>query len=127
VSAEQFPTCSTCGERNVEDAGDHADRTGHWPSTTPFGGARIAAEVRRRYFALVLAPVDSKIDAMILDALDMQREQLRSAHLADIDAVLAEIVESEQANDLEPVLDARDAASNLLHRIRHALTEGTTP
>lgn len=28
---DEFPTCSTCGERNVEDAGDHAERTGHWP------------------------------------------------------------------------------------------------
>lgn len=24
-------TCAICGEHDVEDAGDHADKTGHWP------------------------------------------------------------------------------------------------
>lgn len=28
---DQFPQCLVCGARNVEDAGDHADSTGHWP------------------------------------------------------------------------------------------------
>ncbi|WP_336794237.1 hypothetical protein [Gordonia malaquae] len=31
IPAEQFPTCQICGERDVEDNGDHSDRTGHWP------------------------------------------------------------------------------------------------
>lgn len=26
------PDCTICGETNVEDAGDHADQTGHWPT-----------------------------------------------------------------------------------------------
>lgn len=26
------PDCGRCGARNVEDAGDHADQTGHWPT-----------------------------------------------------------------------------------------------
>ena len=24
--------CTTCGERGIEDAGQHADDTGHWPT-----------------------------------------------------------------------------------------------
>ena len=27
-----FPTCQKCGRHNVEDAGDHADTFGHWPT-----------------------------------------------------------------------------------------------
>lgn len=27
----EAPTCTTCGTENVEDDGDHADQTGHWP------------------------------------------------------------------------------------------------
>lgn len=34
MTENQFPTCQICGERDVEDAGDHADRTGRWPSAT---------------------------------------------------------------------------------------------
>lgn len=31
---EQFPTCTVCGEENVEDAGGHAESTGHWPTAS---------------------------------------------------------------------------------------------
>lgn len=31
--------CSTCGERGIEDAGEHADDTGHWPTNQQVGGA----------------------------------------------------------------------------------------
>lgn len=37
--SDEFPTCSTCGERNVEDAGDHADQTGHWPTSDQQSGS----------------------------------------------------------------------------------------
>ena len=30
--ANRFPTCTTCGEHDVEDAGAHTDNTGHWPT-----------------------------------------------------------------------------------------------
>ncbi len=33
AEAADHPQCSTCGQRDVEDAGDHADSTGHWPTT----------------------------------------------------------------------------------------------
>lgn len=29
--ADEFPQCVVCGHRNVEDAGEHAESTGHWP------------------------------------------------------------------------------------------------
>ena len=29
---DEFPTCGRCGARDVEDAGDHADSTGHYPT-----------------------------------------------------------------------------------------------
>ncbi|MBN9216231.1 MAG: hypothetical protein J0J04_15760 [Microbacterium sp.] len=33
AEASRFPTCTTCGENDVEDAGDHAANTGHWPTS----------------------------------------------------------------------------------------------
>lgn len=30
---EHFPACTRCGAINVEDDGDHADSTGHWPTS----------------------------------------------------------------------------------------------
>ncbi|AYR03274.1 hypothetical protein SEA_OCTOBIEN14_139 [Gordonia phage Octobien14] len=29
-----YPNCNVCGERNIEDANDHADSTGHWPTAS---------------------------------------------------------------------------------------------
>lgn len=49
----QYPTCVICGERNVEDDGDHADTTGHWPVATQSGdqwvGERMSEVIRDRH------------------------------------------------------------------------------
>lgn len=38
-----FPTCAICLESEVEDAGDHADSTGHWPTALQATGETLAA------------------------------------------------------------------------------------
>lgn len=43
----------------------------------------IAAEARRRYFATVGAPVDTKIDAMILDGTDDAADWLQIGYTLD--------------------------------------------
>lgn len=86
------------------------------------GGARRGSYEVKKRGAGVKYEIDlGEIDGTWSDAPD------DTDWVAEIDAVLDEVEASTEADDIEPVFDARDAAAHLLRRIRElmAVTDAT--
>ncbi|QNJ55407.1 hypothetical protein KNV22_gp04 [Gordonia phage Love] len=60
-----FPTCAVCGQTDVEDAGDHAESTGHWPYTPEAAAAgRIVGRVGHEH--IIANGVDTELCAKLI-------------------------------------------------------------
>ncbi|AYR02640.1 hypothetical protein J1766_gp04 [Gordonia phage Bizzy] len=85
-----FPTCEVCGETDIEDAGDHADSTGHWPVTAEAAAAgRIVGRVGHEH--IVANGVGTALGAKLI-----ARELRRNPGMSESDLCAAVIARAEQ-------------------------------
>ncbi|AYR02983.1 hypothetical protein J1761_gp04 [Gordonia phage Kroos] len=85
-----FPTCTICGETDVEDAGDHADSRGHWPVTAVTAAAgRIVGRVGHEH--IVANGVGTVLGAKMIAA-----ELRRNPGMSESDLCAAVIARAEK-------------------------------